>query len=354
MASELPFSFRPDGSYLHEIGRAMANYHDALARCYSLARAHLGFTAPNPNVAAVILNADGEIISEGAHNRTISPDHAEVVAIKNCTENLAGATMVVSLEPCNHVGTTPACVDAIIAAKIAKVIYAVADPNPIAAGGAQRLRSAGVVVEQIESTELEFIQRAWLHKVKSGLPLITLKVASTADGRIAAADFTSQWISSPQSRDDVQVLRSQVDAIVVGTGTVIADNPTLRPRIEGARNPVRIVVGQREIPAAANVNDGLSRTHFIRSRDVEDLRRYLVEEKFNHVLVEAGPVLATAMLRAGMVHEIINYQAPKLLGSGPLWVDELGISTLEAAQKLELISTEVIAGDVKIHWKVVN
>lgn len=330
----------------------MINISDVYARLASLCAAHLGKTAPNPNVAAAIYGIDGALIADGAHNRTISPDHAEVVAIKKAGEAAGGATIVVSLEPCNHFGNTPACVDAIIEAGIAKVIYAVKDPNPVAAGGAERLVSAGVEVEYIEDAALAEIQGAWLHRISMGRPYFIWKVATTLDGRIAAADGTSQWISSPESRDDVQILRSQSDAILVGTGTALADNPTLRPRIDGANAPLRIVMGEREIPADFNLNDDVSETIYIKSHQVEDLLGALEGTAVNQVLVEAGPGLGSALLAAGMIDEVVIYQAPIVLGAGKNWLDGLGVTTISEALHLTLISTQAIGPDTKSRYRV--
>lgn len=330
----------------------MINISDAYARLASLSAAHLGKTAPNPNVAAAIYGIDGVPIADGAHNRTISPDHAEVVALKKAGEAARGATIVVSLEPCNHFGNTPACVDAIIEAGIAKVIYAVKDPNPVAAGGAERLVSAGVEVEYIEDAALADIQGAWLHRISMGRPYFVWKVATTLDGRIAAADGTSQWISSPESRDDVQILRSQSDAILVGTGTALADNPTLRPRIDGANAPLRLVMGERELPADFNLNDGISETIYIKSHQVTDLLNVLEGTAVNQVLVEAGPGLGSALLAAGIIDEVVIYQAPIILGAGKNWLGGLGVTTISEARHLNLISTQAIGTDMKSRYRV--
>ena len=328
------------------------NINDAYSHLASLSAATLGRTAPNPNVSAAIYNSHGELIADGSHNGTLSPDHAEVVALKKAGSAARGATMVVSLEPCNHTGTTGPCVGAIIDAGISKVIYAVKDPNPIAAGGAERLKSPGIEVEFIASPELEDIQGAWLHRIKTGRPYFIWKVATTLDGRIAASDGTSQWISSEESRADVQLLRSQSDAILIGTGTALADNPTLRPRIEGATTPIRIVMGGRELPADFNLNDGKSQTIFLKSHSVEDLLKALDYIPVNQVLVEAGPQLGSALMAAGLIDEVLLYQAPILLGAGKSWVEGIGISTIVDAQKLSLISTHAIGPDIKSRYRV--
>jgi diaminohydroxyphosphoribosylaminopyrimidine deaminase/5-amino-6-(5-phosphoribosylamino)uracil reductase len=330
----------------------MINIDDAYARLASLSAAHLGKTAPNPNVAAAIYSADGTLIAEGAHNRLVSPDHAEVVAIKKAGDAARGATILVSLEPCNHTGTTGPCVDAIIEAGIAKVIYAVKDPNPVAAGGADRLKSAGVEVECIESKHLLATQSAWLHRITTGRPFFIWKVAATLDGRIAASDGTSQWISSPESREDVQYLRAQSDAILIGTGTALADNPTLRPRIEGANAPLRIVMGTRDVPADFNLNDGKSQTIFLKSHSTEELLKALDYLPVNQVLIEAGPTLGSALFAAGIIDEIVLYQAPILLGSGKSWLEDIGVTTIKDAYALSAPSVTACGPDFKFRYRV--
>jgi diaminohydroxyphosphoribosylaminopyrimidine deaminase/5-amino-6-(5-phosphoribosylamino)uracil reductase len=330
----------------------MLDISAAYAHCADLSRSVLGKSAPNPNVSAAIYNSDSKLIADGAHNRTLSLDHAEIVALKKAGSAAQGATFVLSLEPCNHVGATPACVDAIIEAGISRVIYAVEDPNPIAAGGAQRLKDAGLVVDFIESEELKVLQGAWLHRVATQRPYFIWKVATTLDGYIAASDGTSQWISSEASRADVQVLRSQSDAILVGTGTALADNPTLQPRIAGASTPLRIVMGERDIPKDFNLHQGEGETIFLKSRDISALIHMLADKPINQVLVEAGPTLGTALLKAGVIDEILIYQAPVLLGSGKSWITDLGINTIKDGMSLTQISTEQIGPDLKSRYRV--
>ncbi|CAN2190874.1 RibD Pyrimidine reductase, riboflavin biosynthesis [Candidatus Nanopelagicaceae bacterium] len=330
----------------------MIDINDAYARLASLSAANLGKSAPNPNVAAAIYSADGSLIAEGAHNRLVSPDHAEVVAIKKAGDGARGATIVVSLEPCNHTGSTGPCVDAIIEAGITKVIYAVKDPNPIAAGGAERLKSAGIEVEFIESKQLAATQGAWLHHIATGRPYFIWKVAASLDGRIAASDGTSQWISSSESREDVQYLRAQSDAILIGTGTALTDNPTLRPRIEGATTPIRIVMGGRDVPADFNLNDGQSQTIFLKSHSTDDLLKALDYLPVNQVLVEAGPTLGSSLFKAGLIDEVILYQAPILLGSGKSWLEDIGVTTIKDAYALSAPSTTMCGPDFKFRYRV--
>ena len=308
-------------------------------------------STPNPNVSAAIYSADGTLIASGFHNRKISPDHAEVIAIKSAQSLARGATMVVSLEPCAHTGTTPPCTQAIIDAGIAKVIYAVSDPNPIAAGGAQVLRSAGIVVEHIHSAQLEFVQRAWLHKVATKKPLMIWKVATTLDGKVAASDATSQWITGERSRENVQLLRAQSDALLIGTNTAIVDNPHLIPRGHSAR-PVRIICGEQEVPTTNKIFDNEARTLLVKNKSITDLMTLFTNEGFNQVLVEAGPTFGSALLVSGNIDELIMYQAPKLLGAGKDFVSNLGISTLADHIDLELLSIERFDGDIKSHYRV--
>jgi diaminohydroxyphosphoribosylaminopyrimidine deaminase/5-amino-6-(5-phosphoribosylamino)uracil reductase len=324
---------------------------DAYAHLYSLSLKGLGVSTPNPNVSAAIYAADGTLIADGFHNRKVSVDHAEVVALKKAGSAARGATMVVSLEPCAHTGTTPPCVQAIIDAGISKVIYAVKDPNPIAAGGAQKLADAGIEVEYRQSSELEFVQRAWLHKEKTGRPLMIWKVATTLDSKVAASDGTSQWITGPESRDDVQALRAQSDAILIGTNTALVDNPHLIPRGHDAR-PVRVISGEQEVPATHKVFDTEARTISVKSKSIPELIKVLSDEGFNQVLVEAGPTLGSALMASGKIDELIVYQAPKMLGAGKEFVSHLGISTLDDHLELELISVQPFGSDIKSHYIV--
>jgi diaminohydroxyphosphoribosylaminopyrimidine deaminase/5-amino-6-(5-phosphoribosylamino)uracil reductase len=308
-------------------------------------------STPNPNVSAAIYGADGSLIADGFHNRAMSVDHAEVVALKKAGGAARGATMVVSLEPCAHTGTTPPCVQAIIDAGISQVIYAVADPNPIAAGGAEKLADAGIAVEYHESKELSYVQRAWLHKEKNGRPLMLWKVATTLDSKVAASDGTSQWITGPESRADVQELRAQSDAILIGTNTALVDNPHLIPRGHTAR-PVRVISGEQEVPATNRVFDNEARTISVKSKSIPELMKVLSDEGFNQVLVEAGPTLGSALMASGNIDELIIYQAPKMLGAGKVFVSHLGISTLADHLELELLSVQPFGSDIKSHYLV--
>jgi diaminohydroxyphosphoribosylaminopyrimidine deaminase/5-amino-6-(5-phosphoribosylamino)uracil reductase len=172
-----------------------------------------------------------------------------------------------------------------------------------------------------------------------------------SDSKVAASDGTSQWISGPESRDDVQLLRAQSDAILIGTNTALVDNPHLIPRGYAAR-PVRVISGEQEIPATHNIFDDEARTILVKGKSIPELIKVLTDEEFNQVLVEAGPTLGSALMASGNIDELIVYQAPKLLGAGKEFVSHLGISTLEDHIELELISVQKIGSDIKSHYKV--
>lgn len=325
--------------------------NDAYAHLYSLCLQALGTSAPNPNVSAAIYSPEGVLLADGFHNRKTSLDHAEVIALKKAGPLAKGATMVVSLEPCAHTGSTSPCTQAIIDAGISKVVYAVRDPNPVAAGGAQKLIAAGITVEHHESAPLNFAQRAWLHKTRTGKPLMIWKVATTLDAKVAANDETSKWITSEISREDVQLLRAQSDAILIGTNTALIDNPHLVPRGHQAR-PVRIICGEQEVPKTHQIFDDQARTLVHKSKSIPDLMQILSSEGFNQVLVEAGPTFGSALLQSGNIDELIIYQAPKILGSGKDFVSNLGITTLAEHVPLELIGLAQSGNDVKTHYQV--
>jgi len=334
------------------------DYTVAMQRAIALSEKALGKCAPNPIVGAVIIDACGNIVGEGFHDRMSSNDHAEVVAIANAGDNAQGATMVVTLEPCNHTGATGPCVQVIIDAGITTVVYAVSDPNALAAGGAQTLRAAGItVVAGVLETEAAFSNRAWLMKIRKHRPFFTWKVAATLDGKVAAADGTSKWISNETSRADVQVLRRQADAILVGTNTVIADNPHLIPRGDFAgftHNPIRVVCGEQELPKDAHIFDDAAQTVVVKTKDLDVLVEKLNELGVNHVFVEAGPTLGSAMLDGCLLDELIMYQAPTLLGTGKHFFAFDYPTTITDQMRMDHISTDVLGGDVKSVYRIRN
>jgi diaminohydroxyphosphoribosylaminopyrimidine deaminase/5-amino-6-(5-phosphoribosylamino)uracil reductase len=332
------------------------DYTVAMQRAIALSEKGLGKCAPNPIVGAVIIDANGKIVGEGFHGRMTSKDHAEVVAIKGAGDLAKGATMVVTLEPCNHTGSTGPCTQAIIDAGISTVVFAVKDPNAVAAGGADALRAVGIkVVDGVLTKEASYVNRAWLTKLKKSRPYFVWKVATTLDAKIAASDGTSKWISNEVSRNDVQRLRRESDAILVGTNTVILDNPHLIPRGEFSgysHNPIRVIFGESELPIDSKVFDNAAETVHVKSRDLNELVSKLNKLNVNQVFVEAGSILASEMVAAGLMDELVIYQAPALLGSGKSFYAEDSNLTIEDQMRLEHISTEVLAGDVKSVYRI--
>ena len=325
------------------------NLDAAMAAAVEQAEKVKGTTYPNPPVGAVILDADGEIAGVGATEPPGGP-HAEVLALRRAGERAAGGTAVVTLEPCNHVGRTPPCVDALLAAQIANVVFAVADPNPVAAGGAARLARAGVAVtagvgaDAVSGGPL----REWLHKQRTGMPHVTWKFAASVDGRSAAADGTSRWITGEAARADVHRRRAIADAIVVGTGTVFADDPALTARRpDGSlteHQPLRVVVGMREISPDATVLNDDSRTMVIRTRDPHEVVQALSDR--TDVLVEGGPTLAGAFLRAGVIDRILAYVAPILLGGPITAIDDVGVTSIGQAHRWRFDGVHPVGPDV--------
>ena len=317
----------------------------AMARAIDCARLGLGQTYPNPIVGAVITSANGELLSEGFHQ---GADHAEVIAINSAKELPAGSILYITLEPCNHHGKTPPCVDAIIKSGIKKVVYAVSDPNPVAAGGAERLREAGIEVQSgIGEMQARLENRAWLTKIKKGRPRITWKIAATMDGRVAASDGSSKWITGELARADVARMRSLADGIVTSTATVIADDPAMTSKGFG-KNPVRIVMGSRVIQAKTQIMDGAAETLLIKSRDFKDLIALTNERGFNQLLIESGPTLGTALVREDLIDEIVLFQAPAFLGSGTPLIGDLGITNISGRLDFEISDVKMIGSDLKI------
>jgi diaminohydroxyphosphoribosylaminopyrimidine deaminase/5-amino-6-(5-phosphoribosylamino)uracil reductase len=329
----------------------VVNVEAAMRLAIDLAEQVKGSTYPNPPVGAVILDRDGEIAGVGATEPPGGP-HAEVVALRRAGERAKGGTAVVTLEPCNHFGRTPPCVDALLAAGVSAVAQAVADPNPVASGGAARLTEVGVAVRGgvLADDVAGGTLREWLHKQRTGRPHVTWKFATSVDGRSAAADGSSQWITSEPARADVHRRRGAADAIVVGTGTIFVDDPTLTARLpDGStaeRQPLRVVVGEREISSEARVLNDDSRTMVIRTHDPLEVIRALSDRI--DVIVEGGPTLAGAFLRAGVVDRILAYVAPILLGGPIAAVDDVGVLNIAHAQRWRFDGMERVGPDVRL------
>jgi diaminohydroxyphosphoribosylaminopyrimidine deaminase/5-amino-6-(5-phosphoribosylamino)uracil reductase len=292
------------------------NDEQGLVRALELAERGRGATAPNPVVGAVLVR-DGEVVGEGWHERAGGP-HAEIAALVAAAERAGGATLYVTLEPCAHHGRTPPCVDALVEAGVRRVVAAVGDPNPLTDGaGFERLRAAGVEVE-LAGGELEWRARvqneAFRVWVAQGRPLVVYKAAITLDGRVTVPG--SRWVTGEASRRRVHALRAQVDAVAVGMGTVRADDPQLTARDVGAeRQPRRLAFGQGPLPEG-------SQLELLPGPLEEELAR-LAEEGVQSLLLEGGPTLATAFVRAELVDKLMLFVAPRLSSAGPWFLGEL-------------------------------
>ncbi|WP_285753442.1 bifunctional diaminohydroxyphosphoribosylaminopyrimidine deaminase/5-amino-6-(5-phosphoribosylamino)uracil reductase RibD [Lentzea sp. NBRC 105346] len=309
-----------------------------------------GTTSPNPPVGCVIVDRDRKPVGFGA-TQPPGGRHAEIMALHDAGERARGGTAYVTLEPCSHWGRTPPCTDALIEAGVKHVVYAVADPNPEAAGGAEVLRKAGITTadgvlrEQVEKGPL----RAWLHFARTGRPHVTWKYAASLDGRVAAEDGTSRWISSEVSRAEVHELRTKIDAIVVGTGTVRADDPALTARdADGMpldRQPLPVVVGHSDLPAGAKLE---ATALHVRTHDPDEVLRLLAGKGVVDVLLEGGPTLAGAFLEQDRIDRVVAYVAPVLLGAGPAALKDAGVSTITDAVRLDVEEVTMSGPDMRI------
>jgi diaminohydroxyphosphoribosylaminopyrimidine deaminase/5-amino-6-(5-phosphoribosylamino)uracil reductase len=326
------------------------SYDAAMRRALDLA-ARGPVVGGNPQVGCVLVDASGAIVAEGWHHGAGTP-HAEIDALSRVTD-ARGLTAVVTLEPCNHTGRTGPCSEALIAAGVARVVYAVSDPGHESAGGAERLRAAGVeVVPGVLADEVAFFLHIWLTAVARRRPWVTVKWASTLDGRAAAADGTSQWITGTAARQRVHEQRAASDAILVGSGTVLADDPALTARGDGGEllphQPLPVVVGERPVPADAALRRhpaGLLETG---TRDLAVVLAELDARGIRRVYVEGGPTLASAVVAAGFADEYAVYLAPALLGGDRLAIGDLGIRTIADARRLRITSIEQLGDDLLV------
>jgi diaminohydroxyphosphoribosylaminopyrimidine deaminase/5-amino-6-(5-phosphoribosylamino)uracil reductase len=328
-----------------------------MARARELGESVLGTTSPNPAVGAVILSADGAPVGEGATAPPGGP-HAEITALAQAGERARGGTAVVTLEPCAHTGRTGPCADALLAAGIARVVVAVPEPTELAVGGADRLRAAGVdVVLGVEQAAAEAgALAAWLTGIREQRPYVVWKVAATLDGRVAAADGSSRWITGEQARAAVHRLRATCDAVVVGSGTALTDDPQLTVRDEDGRTvahqPLRVVVDRRDrVPATARVHDHTAPTLVSSAADPSALLAELFDRDVRRLLLEGGPTLVAAFLRAGLVDEAVIHLAPKLLGAGPSLVSDLGIPSIGRALSFSVVDVTLLGGDVAVRLR---
>jgi diaminohydroxyphosphoribosylaminopyrimidine deaminase/5-amino-6-(5-phosphoribosylamino)uracil reductase len=335
----------------------------AMRRAIELAARGVRTTLPNPVVGCLLLAPDGRTLAEGWHQQVGGP-HAEIVALTAAGPTAAGSTAVVTLEPCAHHGRTGPCADALLAAGVRRVVIAVPDPSRAAAGGAERLRAGGVEVEfGVLGREAAEGNEPWLTAARLGRPFVTWKLAATLDGRIAAADGSSRWITSEAARLDGHLLRAEVDTMLVGVGTILADNPQLTARdAEGhplTRQPLRVVLDSTgRTPHQARVRDNAAATWIATAAelgtdgagrvDLQALMDKLYAREKRHVLLEGGPRLAGAMIGAGLVDRVVAYLAPTLLGAGANALDDAGITTIAAAWRLELVEVRRVGADVRL------
>ena len=284
--------------------------------------AQLGPYSENPRVGAVVVK-DGVIVGEGFHQGA-GTAHAEVVAIAAAGERCVNSTIYVSLEPCSHHGRTGPCTHAIIESGISRVVYSQSDPTDLASGGHHVLEQAGVDVSGgLCADESLVLNREWTHWVSTGKPYVTWKFAQSLDSRVSAEFGTQTVLSSTVAHESTHLLRSRVDAIVIGTNTAIVDDPALTARLPHGelrgRQPMRVVIGKRDLPVEAKLfNSSGGQVMQFKTHDIDQVLTELASIRVKHVLLEGGPKLARAFLSAGAVQEVVTVIAPVTFGSGPL------------------------------------
>ncbi|HYZ78737.1 MAG TPA: bifunctional diaminohydroxyphosphoribosylaminopyrimidine deaminase/5-amino-6-(5-phosphoribosylamino)uracil reductase RibD [Gaiellaceae bacterium] len=287
----------------------------SLERALELAERGHGTAHPNPVVGAVLVR-DGAVVGEGWHEHAGGP-HAEIVALEAAGERARGATLYVTMEPCTHHGRTPPCVDRVVAAGVSRVVAASLDPHLDAGGGLERLRTAGVDVELVDSFEARRLNEAWRTWIRLRRPFVTYKVAVTLDGRVAVPG--SRWVSGEESRRLVHELRAASDAVAVGMGTVRADAPLLTARDVGAaRQPRRLAFGRGPLPEGSELE--------LRPGPLDEELAALAREGVQSLLLEGGPTLATAFLDADLVDKLLVFVAPILGGAGRRFLGDLPAS----------------------------
>ena len=324
---------------------------DAMRRALELAQEGPA-GGENPRVGCVILNSSGQTVAEGFH-RGAGTAHAEVDALSTLSSSglsADGLTAVVTLEPCNHHGKTGPCSKALIEAGIGRVVFAATDPGAESSGGASALSQAGVsVVAGVLEDEAEALNRHWLFATAHGRPFVTAKWAQSIDGRSAAADSTSQWITGPESRERVHRDRSLHGAIMVGTSTALIDNPSLTARTEEglySHQPLAVVVGKREIPAYSAVRNHPGGFVQISSHDPADVLSELHTRGITSVYLEGGSTLLSAFIAEGLVDECHITIGPMLLGGPHLSVGEIRVATMPEAISLSIDSVERQGDDI--------
>ncbi len=356
-----------------------------MRRALALAQTVMYTTAPNPRVGCVIVR-DGRVLGEGATQPPGGP-HAEVCALRDAQargESVAGATLYVTLEPCSHFGRTPPCVDAVLAARPARVVVAIGDPNPLVNGqGLARLRAAGIAVTTgVCRAEALAINAGFISRMSRGLPWVWMKMAASLDGRSALHNGVSQWITGPEARADGHRWRARACVVLTGMGTVLKDDPQLNARgVDTPRQPRKAVVdGRFEIPEDARLFDGAEVIIFtaradetkaarLRVRnarvvllpgeapgrvDLPAMMRWLAQEQFNEVHVEAGAGLSGALVAAGCVDELLLYLAPVLLGDAAGMVRLPMLEHLDGARRYEFIETAPVGADLRVRARVAD
>ena len=319
----------------------------ALDRAVALAQLGPVYGA-NPRVGAVITALDGTVLAEGFH-RGAGTRHAEAVALDSAEDagiDLSHATAYVTLEPCNHTGRTGPCATALADAGIGRVVYAVPDPNHEAGGGSATLKARGVAVVHAPHAAAENLNHRWLTAMRQGRPYVIAKWAQTLDGRIAASDGTSFWITGVPAREHAHVVRASVDAIAVGTGTVLVDDPELSARPEAVHEPhqpLRVVMGLRSTAGARVWRD--ENAIALRTHDPDEALASLWKRDVRTLLLEGGSTILTAFITAGFVNEVHAYVAPVLLGDGTPVVGDLGIRTMADALRGQDVELETLGVD---------
>jgi len=334
--------------------KSTANAAEAAAMVRALELATRGpMTGANPQVGCVLLDSTGVTLAEGWHEGSGTP-HAEIVALdalKASGREATGVTAVVTLEPCAHTGKTGPCAQALIDAGVTRVVYAVSDPGQDSGGGAQTLHHAGIdVMGGLEEHAGHALIERWHTATGRGVPWVTLKWAMSWDGRAAANDGTSQWITGSGVREQVHLDRSAHDVIVVGTNTVLVDDPSLSARTpEGAlaeSQPMAVVIGEREIPVDAKVRSHPGGFLHHPSHDISALLRKLFAQGIRSVYVEGGPTLASAFVAGDLVDEFHITVGPLLLGGGHTALTDVGVDSMSSARHLNLTSVTRVEDDV--------
>ena len=331
--------------------RDAERWQEAMREAIAVAQSDDATYGENPRVGCVLLDASGTVISRG-HHRGAGTAHAEVDALQQAGERARGATAVVSLEPCRHTGRTGPCTEALIRAGVARVVFGQSDPTDEASGGAQLLRDAGVeVVGGVLADEAREVNVEWTFAVEHGRPFVTWKCAVSLDGRVAGPDGGPTPITGDAARRQVHELRARVGAIVVGTGTVLADDPALTVRHPGlSETPLRVVVGHRRLPEHARVLDDAAPTLLLDERDTVRVLGQLFSRGVRHVLLEGGPTLAAAFLDAGLIDRVDWYVAPLILGDGPLALP----AGKDILREVAVERVEQVGEDMRIVGRVVR